>query len=203
MLNNRNLIYDSYNNTIDDANQGYNFVLRQLATLLSRLEVLVPIPSFGYGSDSVLSPFNWPVTNILLWLQLFEGLCILLVLLLVDNVVPGWIFNKTKKDQLQNHSYPNFKAETSFDPTSPIHLNNSGGNGNPLGNSAGYSNPAFIPENKPNNNSNFPITNGSLFIGNNSNNPSTSAAQTRSPIFPLPSSSPNRVGGKIFSPLNH
>jgi len=76
-----------------------------VATILARLEILTP-PPLGLKEDQQ-SIFNWPITNVILWLQLFEGLSILLILLVIDNVVPGWIFNRSNsksKDILYNVS---------------------------------------------------------------------------------------------------
>lgn len=158
-------------------------VFFQIATILSRMDILIPIASIGYGSGDPLSPTNWPVTNLLLWLQVIEGLIILLVLFIVDNVVPMWIFNRTKKkmdvSKKPHHSYAvenstNDKAETSFNPQT--NLNNRGSGGN-----AHYTNQAFTPDFK---NNKFPITNGSLFTGLPAGSASTSGVRGGLAIVP-------------------
>jgi len=40
--------------------------------------------------------FHWPLTNVILWAQVTEGLAILLILLTVDPIIPSWMFQRQK-----------------------------------------------------------------------------------------------------------
>jgi hypothetical protein len=142
---------------------------------------LAPAP-FGIKDDQ-LSILNWPVTNVILWLQLLEGLSILLILLIVDNIVPGWIFNRrcSKKKMVKAANLPSMSFNTILHHES----NNKGFKHGMTGGEPGasqlnnkailpnyHTNAAYIPEHTYKG-TRFPITNGSLFAGLNAVTPSS------------------------------
>lgn len=71
-------------------------------------------------ADDIPFTLNWPITNILLWCCVIEGLITLLILLTVDAIVPSWIFNrskKCKKSVTQTHYQPNLTNMTDVNMT--------------------------------------------------------------------------------------
>lgn len=138
-------------------------------------------------ADDIPFTLNWPITNIILWCHVIEGLITLLILLTVDAIVPSWIFNrgkKCKKAVTQTHYQPNLTNMTDVNMTLttsdaksknfsrqlqlPQHqflqqyqLNNSRNAAGLMLHSSGL--PIGTPQQVDFKTNKFPITNGSLF----------------------------------------
>ncbi|CAL8148039.1 unnamed protein product [Orchesella dallaii] len=140
-----------------------------VATLFSRFALT--------NAEDLPFTLKWPITNILLWCQVTEGLITLLILLTIDSIVPTWIFNRgkkcSKKSSMQ-HYQPNLtnvtdvnmtlttsdmKAPNNFTRPFQHQLNNS--------RNAIMINSSCLPIGQPQQvdfkTNKFPITNGSLF----------------------------------------
>lgn len=157
------------------------YCLLQVATLFSRFALS--------HSEDIPFTLNWPITNILLWCNVIEGLITLLILLTVDSIVPSWIFNRKKKCSsksiTQTHYQPNLTNVTDVNMTltnsdvkgknfsrqqhpqlhlhpqsQQFQLNNNRSNGIVM-TSSGL--PTGQPQQVDFKTNKFPITNGSLF----------------------------------------
>ncbi|ODN06274.1 hypothetical protein Ocin01_00390 [Orchesella cincta] len=147
--------------------QACSILNRSVATLFSRFVLT--------NADDIPFTLHWPITNVLLWCQVTEGLITLLILLTVDSIVPTWIFNRgkkcSKKSSMQ-HYQPNLTNVTDVNMTlttsdmkqpknftRPYPLNNS--------RNAIMINTSCLPIGQPPQvdfkTNKFPITNGSLF----------------------------------------
>lgn len=143
-----------------------NYFKHQVATLFSRYALT--------HADEIPFTLNWPVSNILLWCHVIEGLMTLLILLTVDAIVPTWIFNRNKKcsKSSMQHFQPNLTNMTEVNMTlsasdakpnknfsRQFQLNN---NRNQIMiNTSGL--PTGQPQQVDFKTNKFPITNGSLF----------------------------------------